>query len=684
MANRLENWEGSLEKELECIEVAERQKAGALLRVIPSHADWDCFLATVKEEWSIWRRDLTRYPNCLIVLYGGLAFYEYDENRFWPQFAEAVGDQFPANRQGETNRAFAKAAENLGLKIRRRDSGTDYIGSAIYYIGIPLSLWDGFLEICEWALWQDDWKGLSDVEWAVTKRAGSRTRLRNFLRDNREAASAFIQEMHDAREILIEDELLAISDLKQACILRQEYFDEVPETAEFLRPANPESLFRDRARLVWDEQRYRINLHLPAVSNNKLPATWTVGTRTQTAAAAPDILTLNSEAFTHSLLLSLQSGQQSETQWLRGVAPWGLFDPEKTRFVNPERQQLPIGSYLLVSPDKLDIISRDGFDEDENPANEPYELEDGKVCYITRLWPTRKAAELSLAYAGVVKKLLFRSNLKIEARIFAGEGSYAANFSRYKDCTKVERLPLLCVAIPFGSFQNTESVMQRKLQVTVDEHPTDGVWEKRHEDEDREFYFWRWANESPLHGKVVIAIKAPELGMKFEYQVEMLRETGMDECWKNLPGAFLPWILLAQPTAGTREGMRWNDLMLGKEAIAPEHPGFSEYLLRKYTNHGLLTLRGRTWMIAESRAVLKTTAGGECLLEFCGNPTVLWGLFKHMRSHTHGAPLPSIEVVNKRGELPFLLIRWQASQEERVRRYMQNHNVRIVSDLWRI
>ena len=329
MENRLENWESNIEEELCCIEVAERQKAGALLRVVPNHADWDRFLATVKKEWWIWRHDLTRYPNCLVVLYGGLAFYEYDENKFWPQFAEAVGDRVPANRQIDINRQFAEAAESFGLKIRQRDSGMDFVGSAVYHIGIPLSMWDGFLEICEWALWQDDWKGLSDQGWseAVTKRAGSRTRLRNFLLDNREAASAFIQEMHDAREILIEDELLAISDLKQACILRQEYFDEVPETAEFLRPANPESLFRDRARLVWDEQHYCINLHLPAVANEKLPATWTVGTRTQAAATAPDILTLNSEAFAHSLLLSLQSGQHSETQWLRGVAPWGLFDP---------------------------------------------------------------------------------------------------------------------------------------------------------------------------------------------------------------------------------------------------------------------------------------------------------------------------------------------------------------------
>ncbi len=513
----LANWEENFQKALQVIDKAKRQTAGALLSAIPSHEEWDEFLGLVKAEWQAWRKDLRSYPHCLAILYSGLAFYEYDENRFWPQFAKAIGSgSLPDNQQGEINRAFAKAAESLGLKIRWRDSGTDYVGSAIYHIGIPLSLWDGFLEICEWALWQDDWKGLSDEEWseAATKRAGSRTRLRNFLLHNREAASAFIQELHDARKILIEDQHLTIGDLQQACLLRREYFDEVPETAEFLRPANPESLFQERALLVWDEQRFRISLHLPAVVRDKLPATWKIGTHTQKAAATPNTLTLNSAAFTPTLLLQLESGQQSETQRLRGIKPWGLFDLEKNRFVNPERQQLPIGSYVLISPEKLDDISRKGFDEEENPVNEAYELDDGALFYVTRLWSMGKTAELSFTQAGVVRKLDFRSSFKIEARIFAGEGSYAANFSRFKEYIKIERLPLLCVVIPFGSFQNTESVLQRKFRVSVGEQPTDGKWEKRHEDDSQEFYFWRWATECQPRKKVSLSIKAPELGCR--------------------------------------------------------------------------------------------------------------------------------------------------------------------------
>lgn len=685
----LAKWEDTFQKALLVIDKAKRQTAGALLPAIPSHEKWDQFLESVKVEWQAWRRDPYQLPYCLVVLYGSLAFYEYDENRFWPQFASVVGrEHMPSNQQIECNDAFAKAAESLGLKIRRRDNRADYVGSAVYHIGIPLSLWDGFLEICEWTLWRDNWKGLSDEEWAeaATKRAGSRTRLRNFLLDNREVASAFIQEMHDARKILTEDEHLTISDLKQASLLRQEYFDEVPETAEFLRPANPESLFQDRARLVWDEQRSRLSLHLPSVTRDKLPAIWRIGTRTQDAAPTPDTLTLNSAAFAPSLFLNLESGQQNESQRLRGIAPWGLFDLEQNRFVNPERQQLPIHSYTLISPKKLDDISRKGFDEAESPTNEPYELEDGTACYMTRLWPVGKHAEISLAQAGVVKKFDFRSSFKITARIFAGEGNYAANFSRYKEYIKTEHLPLLCVAIPFGSFQSTEAVLQRKFLVNVGEQPIDGKWEKRHEDDNQEYYFWRWADELQLRKKVSIAVKAPELGIKFEYQIEMLlAKTGMAECWQNLPGAFLPWVLLAQPTASMKEGMKWNDLMLAKEAIAPGRPSFSESLLRKYARYGLLVQRGQIWMIAESRAVLEPSAFGGYDLLFCGNPAVLWSLFRYVHDQVSGFSLPVIEVVNRRGDLPFLRMQWREEQRRPVKKYLEDpkHNVRIVSDLWR-
>lgn len=247
----LDIWEGIFRKELHAIPLANRLKAGVLLQVIPNREDWDDFTASVKTEWHSWCHELIKYPKCLVVLYGGLAFYEYDENTFWPQFYEAVGNELPDNQQAEINNAFSKATEQLSLKILQRRRGSDYVGSAVYHIGIPLSLWDGFIEICEWAqkrtLYQENWETLTDEKWteSIGKRTGGRQRLKKFLIDNREAATTFIKEILDARQILSNNQDYTISDLKQACFLRPEYFDEVPETAEFLRPENPESLFQD-------------------------------------------------------------------------------------------------------------------------------------------------------------------------------------------------------------------------------------------------------------------------------------------------------------------------------------------------------------------------------------------------------------------------------------------------------
>ncbi len=672
--------ENDFREGLQKIDESKRQKAGALLSVIPKREDWNKFLDLVK----CWYREKDKFPCHLLILYDGLAFYEYDANRFWPQFSRAIGSKtpLPANQQSEINKAFERAARTCGLQILQRPDSTDYVGSAVHHIGVPLSLWDDFLEICEWMLSQDNWTGLSDEEWSEVsaKRAGSRVRLRKFLLDNREAASDFIQEMHNARKRLSEDQSLKISDLQQASLLRQEYFDEVPETAEFLRPEAPDSLIQDRAWLVWDEDQACISLHLPAVSHDKLPATWKIGTHTQKAAATPDTLSLNSEAFATSLVLELQSGQQSESQWLQGIAPWGLFDSERNRFVNPKRQH-PIRSYTLVSPEPLEDVSRKGFDEEDSPINECYELEDGTTCYVTRLWPVGKHAELSITHAAETKKLSFRPRFKIEARVFAGEGSYAANFRRYEEYIKLERLPLLCVAIPIGSFQDTHVALRQKFQVCVKERLAEGFWEKRREDDSREFYFWRWGDGNKARKRVTVSITSPELGIKFEYPIEMLlAKDNTNMCWQNLPGAFLPWILLAQTSAGTTEGMKWSDLMLAKEAIAPEQRGFSEALLRKYARYGLLEKRGVKWVITESRAVFESSVDGECNMQFCGDPTLLWRLFRYMSDHAPS--LPVIEVINRRGELPFLLMRWKEEQKGQAKKYLEKYQVRFVSDLW--
>ena len=682
----LEHWENDFSMVLQEIDKPEREKAGVLLPVIPDREKWNQFLESVKTEWQLWRKNLQRFPSSLIVLFGGVAFYEYYTREFWPQFAEAIGHDLPFSQRQNASEAFVLAAGKHDLKIRERQNGTDYVGSAVHHIGIPISLWDEFLEVCEWALSTHNWSDFSDEQWSefATKRSLGRTRLENFLVDNRDTAGDFIKEMHDAREILIKDHLLTISDLKQASLLRPEYFEEVPETAEFLRPQDPESLIKDRARLVWYEDPACIRLHLPAVSSDKLPAQWEVGAITQNAASTPDTLDLNSKAFDPSLVLQLESGQQRETRWLQGISPWGLFDLERNRFVNLRLQQLPVNSYVIVSPEPLDEIFRRGFDEEDWPINEPYELEDGTECYVTYLYPVANRPRLSVNHKEKNWSIDFWTRSKIEARIFAGEGSYAANFSSFERYIKLERLPLLCTSIPLGFFENAENALREKFQVRVAGKLTEGNWEKRHEDGSREFYFWNWESDLQPRKKVNISVKVPELVVEFDYPIEMLEiKDGTEHCWQNFPGAFLPWVLLAQPlSSAAKEGMKHSDLMLAKDAITPDgQQNFSMSLLRKYAKCGLLKQNGARWIIAESRAVFEPVVEGECNLRFCGNPALLWGLLRYMSDYDSN--LPVVEVIRKRGEPPYLLMKWEEKQKERVKKYLEKHDrVSFVSSLW--
>src|SRR5262249_36524903 len=156
-----------------------------------------------------------------------------------------------------------------------------------------------------------------------------------------------------------------------ASLLRPEYFDEVPETAEFLCPQNPEPLLQHRRRIIWDEQRDRIILHLPAVADGQLPALRRIGTYSHQPYTSPAELRLNTQAFDHALMLTLESGHQSESRGLRGVQPWGLFDVEhRGRLViNPDRERLPLRHYVLLAPQKIDVIAREGFETEENPDN---------------------------------------------------------------------------------------------------------------------------------------------------------------------------------------------------------------------------------------------------------------------------------------------------------------------------
>ena len=591
-----------------------------------------------------------------------------------------------------------------------RGNGTDFVGSAVFHVGIPLSLWDGLLEVCEWAAWREDWKSLSDTEWAdaIQKRAGSRRRLTQFLTDNRESASTFVQEILDARDILSRDQSLGISDIAQASILRQEYFDEVPETAEFLRPQNPDSLFRDRAKLIWNDRKQKLSLFLPAVAPDRLPATWQIGERTQKAASSPDELVLNALAFRKRLIVRLDSGQRSEEQLMRGPEPWGLFDLEAGgRLINSDRDELPLKNYELLSLAPITIVSLEGFAKEENPENEPFELSDGTTCYVTRLWPTGKFARIILKRHDAPVTIRFKPRARIESRFFVGRGYRAAFFDRASEgVIRTDSLPELCVVIPPGWFRDNYAELKSRFRVREGDNICGGEWQGAgtQADNDRELYVWRWSKSpfiearpqlGPLRdlGELGGAFKRRDLSgirtfcfdcfdasdIPVTHTIELVYPNKeIENCWTHLPGAFLPWFLLCQSS----NGMTWEDLKLAKDVIAPSLTLSSPYLLRKCANEGLLVQHGQRWSINESRAVLSLAVRGKFELRYCGNPPMIWGLYRRMYHENGGRYLPTIEVVNKHGEIPYLSMRWPLSSRRTIGEYLKEHGAVIVKELW--
>jgi hypothetical protein len=126
--------------------------------------------------------------------------------------------------------------------------------------------------------------------------------------------------------------------------------------------------------------------------------------------------------------------------------------------------------------------------------------------------------------------------------------------------------------------------------------------------------------------------------------------------------------------------------MVAKEAIAPCEPLFSSRLLRQYEDHGLLVERGRKWIIGESRAVINTV-DDKIEVDYCGAPPILWHLYRIMQhviaeQKLGSNELPMLEVVNKRGILPFLRMAWKASLRRDIESHFRRRNVSVRSSLW--
>jgi len=672
--NRLAQWDEEFARALqEKCPRSERNLAGVFLSVIPERLVWNEFLTTAQAHAKFWAIHPDIFPNALLLLYAGLAFYEYDDNVFWPGFSRCLRlPPLPGNQQHVWNSAFEKAMLRGGFRFFDQN----YVGSAVYLVGIPLSMWEGFLTICGWALWKTDWASLSDQEWQETmqRRLGGHKRLIRFLTDNRKpTASDFIREMLDARKILTEDNTVKISSLARASILRREYFEEVPETADFLRPQDPDSLLDDKPRLLWREK--RVGVHLPPVSDST--GEWEcLGQRAAGSVVAGE-MPLNGKAFVSGLCVKLQSGEHSCSVEMTGLHPYGLFDEQRQRFANLKRNRLPTAAYRLISKEHIyiDAKAKDWTVEE----NEVVELEDATQCFVTYLWPVSERPQLVI---NGCQPLRFGRVERVNLRIYSGsENSHVLRFGWRDEHLVAERLPYLVLEIPFGFLGDDEEKIQ-SYGIYVDGQPAGGSWGFLHRypnrEPDWEYYEWQWEKPIVSEGEFELTVRSQQFGellfgKRRSQKVRIVHPTD-DNMWPDPSqlGKFWIWTLLAQ----IQHEPNWEEFWIARMAVSYlQHVTINQNDWKKLDDHGYVKLR-RQFMILKSAIKFELSEGAECVAHFAGLPDRLYSLVQKVK------PVKPIKVVEERGLPPCLEIVWPAHQRQFIRSVCPQARITVVDKLW--
>ena len=397
------------------------------------------------------------------MLYCGLAFFEYDDGRFWPEFSRVVGTELlPA----DINEQFERCANHFEIRLRHHTKNRDYVGSAIYLAGMPVTVWGDFLPLCDWALCNQGWGKLSDDDWEklANRRCGGHKRLKRFITGNRDLATAIMKEMIALRQRFVENPNSAAELLDANGLIRPEYFEEVPETAEFLSPKHPERLNRERVGLALNMERRIIYLRVPGIKNDKLPAKWKIGETTKPTEYCAGQIALNSAAFLPQIPVELvsSSGDRVDRRLLIGISPWAIFDlDDDGTMINPKRIELPTRRYALISNVPLDKIVRRGFSEEDCPANDPFELSDGTKCYMTILDPNEERASLTFHPAtGDCVNVKFRPRERIEYHFLPTHGLGVACFRREGGVFYTQSLPTVCLSVPPNFFNGADTTEQ--------------------------------------------------------------------------------------------------------------------------------------------------------------------------------------------------------------------------------
>ena len=130
MNTTYEDWDAHFESKLDKIPDERSRKPGAFLSVVPCGAEWESYLEFVRRKWCFGR--ITEFPFCLLTLYAGVAFHDYESGDFWQPFAKAVGVNSISQKQyNQLTDYFFYHAKEIGLETLESSRGKDFVGTPI-------------------------------------------------------------------------------------------------------------------------------------------------------------------------------------------------------------------------------------------------------------------------------------------------------------------------------------------------------------------------------------------------------------------------------------------------------------------------------------------------------------------------------------------------------------------------
>jgi hypothetical protein len=709
----------------ESLPIGARQRLGGCLGALPEADSMGSFLSEAKDVWcGGWNYSPRRYPHLLLRLYHCVAFLKYEGNRFWDAFASVLGEQsIPANRQTEINASFAHIAEHLGLQVLEHQ----YVQSAVRHVGIPVRVWRGFIQVCEKLLAAGDgWQRWSVESWQnhLTMWLGARKNLIDFFVKNRDTASEWVAEIHAARSMLFENPNYTLDDIKEVVVLRPEYFEAVPETALFLRPSDPESLFWDRPRLRYqnDNGVVSITLEAPRITDESLlPGTWRFGEIERAASTNPVSLKLNSAAFNEALTLKLwRRDGETKPFNLQGIAPWALWSESLKAFVASAARELPVNAYTLISKRQLDFTERKGWledDDDETRWNVEHVMGDDTPCFVTQLQPGEKRASLTIAGS---HRIDFAPRERLELRVFPSRSERFQLKIDKEGVLHLSKWPNFIVKLPHGMLgatkEDTLAILNNEFRLFCDGERISGEWHESACREEDEFYHFvvregidfppamrgdAWRPTQTLNGFANLAIeqrqRAAEPVQPFAVQLQSSRhgiipfgdsasvhlavakcpsKDHLQKLWVKYED-YMPWFLLSV----TQDCATWEKIVIAHEMMDGGRVlcRLNRWAFVKIERLGMMTQRGQRWTDFQSRIHFGRHEQGCFMIRCAGLTTSLYAMLSEVE------PIERIKAVWERGCPPHLEAKFslKGNADQRLRRLCQEHQIRIMSEsLW--